>query len=401
MLKVYNSLSRKKEAFRPRDGRNVKIYTCGPTVYSRPHIGNYRTYVTEDTVKRLLLYHRFRVRHSMNITDLDNTIIKEVRKTGVNRKSMTAKYEKLFRKDIDSLSILPADIYPHVSKYACKMARFADSLVKTGKAYRLEGKTYFDLTKYSAYGKLIGKKIADHNKPLLREEYKPYQSGDFLLMEPCGRPCQGCSEMMHWRGKPAWNIQCAVMSTATLGAHIDLAMGGRDNLFNHHENTRAIAEAKYGGSYAKYWMHVRHLIINGKKMSKSKGNVVRLPDLVKKGITPREVRMLLLSVHYRKRLNYTAERMEAVRKRFAALKYWVAAIKKANGRGAAEFEMRTTGAKMEFEAAMDDDIDAPKAIAAVERFVSNCKKRELSRRQARVALKLLSKFNSVLAFLPL
>ncbi|MFA4983072.1 MAG: class I tRNA ligase family protein [Candidatus Micrarchaeia archaeon] len=400
MLRVYNSLSRRKEIFRPADGKRVKFYTCGPTVYSRPHIGNYRTYVAEDTVKRLLLCHGYRVRHAMNITDLDNTIIKEVVKTGVGRKKLTAKYEKLFREDIASLSILPAGIYPHVSKYACKMARFADSLVKMGKAYRIDGKTYFDLTSYPSYGKLAGKRIADRNRPLMREEYKPFQSGDFLLMEPCSHPCHGCGELSHWKGKPAWNIQCAVMSTATLGAHIDLAMGGRDNLFNHHENTRAIAEARHGGTYAKYWMHVRHLIINGKKMSKSKGNVVRLPDLLKKGITPSEVRMLLLSVHYRKRLDYTDRRMSEIRKRFAALKDGIGAIREANGLGAPGFERLAAGAKKEFEAAMDDDVDAPKAIGAVEKYVLACGRTELSKKQSREAMMHLSKFNSVLAFLP-
>lgn len=401
MLRVYNSLSKRKERFRPRNEKKVLLYTCGPTVYSRPHIGNYRTYATEDMVKRHILYNGYIVKHSMNITDLDNTIIKEVMKTGVDRKKLTEKYEKLFKEDIASLSILPADTYPHVSRYACKMARFADSLVKMGKAYRLEGRTYFDLSRYSAYGKLVGKKINDRNLPLLREEYKPFQSGDFLLIEPCSRPCNGCSEMRHWRGKPAWNIQCAVMSTATLGPHIDLAIGGRDNLFNHHENTRAIAEAKYGGSYAKYWMHVRHLIINGKKMSKSKGNVVRLPDLLKRGISPQEVRMLLTSVHYRKRLNYTDCGMTAIRKRFAALKNGIAMIRKANGRGASGFEKLAARAKKEFEAAMDDDINAPAAISIVEKFVSTCEKWQLSKNQAKKALGLLSKFNLVIAFLPL
>jgi len=412
MLQVYNSLSKRKEIFRPRNGRRVLFYTCGPTVYSRPHIGNYRTYVTEDTVKRYLLWNGYRVKHSMNITDLDNTIMREVRKTGVSRRRLTGANERLFRQDLAALSALPADIYPHVSEYACRMAKLAVGLVNRGKAYRKNGRTYFDITKYGGYGMLVGKRIADRNKPLLREEYKPSQAGDFLLLEPCEHPCEGCREFVGWGGKPAWNIQCATMSTATLGPHIDLAMGGRDNLFNHHENTRAIAEATYGGRYAEYWMHVRHLIIDGEKMSKSKGNVVRLPDLLRKGIAPNEVRMLLLSVHYRKRLDYTERRMAAVRERFAALRDGIAAIRKAAGggektvaikhaNGDAMFSKLAASAREEFVAAMDDDINAPKAIGIVERFVSECARMPLLKKQAQEALRLLFRFNSVLAFLPL
>jgi cysteinyl-tRNA synthetase len=402
VLRVFNSLTRRKEAFRPLSGKEVRLYTCGPTVYARPHLGNFRTYLYEDIVKRYLMHIGFSVKHAMNITDFDNTILKEVRKTGIPRRKLTQKFERLFRQDLKALGCLPADKYPHVSQYADKMAGMVGSLVAKGAAYRDEnGRVFFDVSAYPSYGKLIGQKLSSRKNKILWEEYKPWQAGDFLLWQPCGSNPKKCIETKNGLARPAWNIQCATMSTDALGSQIDIAMGGRDNLFNHHENTRALVGALSGKEYARYFIHVRHLIINGKKMSKSKGNAVLLPDLIRKGHSPKMVRLLLLSMRYRYRLNFTSSYLAGMKKRYFAMEKGIAAIKKAEGTGTGGFGKMLLQAKAGFAESMDDDFDVPAALVAVEKFLAKCSALQLSRRQAVQALALLKKFDSVLGFLPL
>ncbi|VVC01587.1 Cysteine--tRNA ligase [uncultured archaeon] len=402
MLRVFNSLTRRKEAFRPLSGKNARLYTCGPTVYARPHLGNFRTYLYEDVVKRYLAYLGFSVKHAMNITDFDNTVLKEARKTGIPRRKLTRKFERLFRQDLRALGILPADKYPHVSQYADKMEEMVDALVAKGAAYRdKDGRVFFDVSAYPSYGKLVGQKLSSRKGKITWEEYKPWQAGDFLLWQPCGSNPEKCIRTRKGLARPAWNIQCAAMSTDTLGSQIDIAMGGRDNLFNHHENTRALAGALSGKEYAKYFMHVRHLIIYRKKMSKSKGNAVLLSDIIREEHSPKMVRLLLLSVRYRYRLNYTSAYRERMKRRYLTMKKEIAAIKKAGGKGAEDFDKMLLQAKAGFESSMDDDFDVPAALGAVEKFLARCSSLPISRRQAAQALALLRKFDSVLGFLPL
>ena len=423
-MELYNSLGRKVEKFAPHSPKAVKIYTCGPTVYARPHIGNFRTYVFEDALKRYLLYQGYRVRHVMNITDIDDTVAKEVRKTHVMRAPLTRKYERLFRQDASALGIMPADKYPHVSDYVERMAGTAVKLLKTGAAYKDEKcRVFFDISKFSSYGKLAGRKFSG-SKKVMREEYKPFQAGDFLLLSKCReKNCEKCFETRLGMCRPAWNVQCATMATAELGNNIDISMGGQDNLFNHHENTRAIANTLCGGKFhekfsssgmrrgapkfhskhefSKYYVHVRHLLIGGKKMSKSKGNVVLLPDLLAKGITAREARMLLLSVHYRRRLDFTWEYAREVKMRALGMRKAINTLKNARGEEREGFADFADGARKEFEASLDDNMDLPSALSVAEKFAHESAEAGLSGKQARAALMLLRKFDTVLFCLPL
>ena len=401
-MKIYNSLSKRVETFRPRSPKAVKIYTCGPTVYARPHIGNFRTYVFEDVVKRYLKYTGHRVRHVMNITDIDETVTKEVRKTHDMRAALTRKYERLFRRDASALGIMPADKYPHVSDYVERMAGTAAKLLKTGAAYKdKKCRVFFDISKFPSYGKLVGRKIGGGRK-VMREEYKPYQAGDFLLLSKCReKKCEKCFETQMGMCRPAWNVQCATMATAELGDNIDISMGGQDNLFNHHENTRAIANSLCRHEFSGYYMHVRHLIINGKKMSKSKGNAVLLPDLLARGFSAREVRMLLMSVHYRQRLDFTWQYAREVKMRMLGMRKAVNMLMTAQGDGRQGFEDFSDGARKEFEASLDDDMGVPSALEVAERFARECSVAGLSKKQARAALVLLKKFDSVLCCLPI
>ncbi|MFA6328857.1 MAG: hypothetical protein WCY41_05415 [Candidatus Micrarchaeia archaeon] len=413
-MEIYNSLGRKVEKFTPRSPKEVKIYTCGPTVYARPHIGNFRTYVFEDTLKRYLLYHGYKVRHAMNITDIDETVEKEVRKAHVARAALTRKYEGLFRKDAAALGMLPADSYPHVSKYVERMAGTVAALLRMGAAYNDgKGRVFFDISKFPSYGKLAGKRIRAQRK-VMREEYKPYQAGDFLLWSRCPRAeCEKCMETDQGMCKPAWNVQCAAMATAELGGRIDISMGGQDNLFNHHENTRAIANTLCGGKsrsgheFSKYYVHVRHLIVGGKKMSKSKGNVVLLPDLLARGFSAQEARMMLLSVHYRRRLDFTWQYARAVKMRSLGMRRAINALKNAHGGAGTEGAGRegflefAVDAQKEFEASLGDNMDVPSALDVAEKFALECAGADLSGKQARRAIALLRKFDSVLACLPI
>ena len=401
MLKVYNSLGRRRQVFKPLRGKEVKLYTCGPTVYARPHLGNYRTYVFEDVARRYLQYLGYTVKHVMNVTDYDDTILKEVRKTGVPRKRMTARYERLFSQDMRLLGVLPADEYPHVSDYTAEMADIAAALLAKGFAYRDErGRMFFRLSRFPGYGKLNGGRVRKRGRVTM-EDYKPWQAGDFLVWLPCRRKGGDCFDSKLGKAQPPWNIQCAAMSLHTHGKKIDIAMGGRDNLFNHHENTRAVVGALYGTEYSKYWMHVRHLMMGGRKMSKSRHNTVLLPDMMRRKFSPQEVRFILLSAHYRRRLNFTWGYAKRMKGKHLRLKHGIAALKRAREEGSEKFAAIAAKAVSSFEADMDDDFDVPGAAAVVERFLRECLGLALSKKQSADALALLGKFNAVLGFLPL
>ncbi|MCX6769407.1 MAG: class I tRNA ligase family protein [Candidatus Micrarchaeota archaeon] len=405
MLRLYNSLGKKIQTFKPREGKTVRLYTCGPTVYSRPHIGNYRTYIFEDALKRYLIYKGHKVLHTMNITDMDETIMKEVKKTWVPYKKLTAKYERLFRQDLNALGAMKADFYPHASQYAGKMAEISYDLLEKGKAYVLRGRVYFDLSKFRGYGELSGKRIAPRARRVLKEEYKRKEAGDFLLLRPCRGKCKDCAGQKSMKAEPAWNVQCAAMGIGTLGKSMDITVGGEDNCFNHHENTRAVANSLSGNESSAYWMHVRHLKVRGIKMSKSKGNAVLVPELAAKGYSAKMVRMLLLSRHYRKPMEFGMGRMVKVKDEFQKMQEGLKRIGKARGRGSAGFEAVLLQAKKEFETAMDDDFDTAGALRAASRFICKCERLAgegaLSAKNARKAMGLIRKFDSVLACLPI
>ncbi|MEM4554645.1 MAG: class I tRNA ligase family protein [Candidatus Anstonellaceae archaeon] len=402
-MEIFDSLTKKMQQFRPKKRGEVRMYTCGPTVYARPHIGNFRTYVWEDLFKRYLIYLGYKVTHVMNITDFDNSIVKEAKKRKCDCRKLALECEGLFRHDADLLEILPADSYPHVSQYVDRMADWVIQLQQAKLAYKDErGRVFFDISKYPPYGELSGSRLKPKKRKVMLEEYKRYLAGDFLIWKPCstaGKKGGFCFQSKLGWAYPAWNLHCAVMSFETLGRGIDVAMGGKDNIFNHHENTRALVEA-LKGEYAKYWIHIRHLIVNGQKMSKTKGNVIYLQDLLKKGFTPRAVRFLLLSVHYRKRLNFTWEYADAIKKRYGLIKQALQTLKEKDGKENKQFESLAKRLQEEFEECMDCDLNAPCAIAAIERFLQKAAKEDASKRQVNAALLLLGRLDGVLAILP-
>ncbi len=311
MIRFFNTLSGRMEDFVPLVPGEVKLYTCGPTVYAFPHIGNYRAYVFEDLLKRFLKFSGFRVTHVMNITDVDDKTIKGANALGVSLADYTRKYIEAFFEDLRTLNIQPADVYPRATEHIPDMVRMIRGLLDKGYAYEKDGSIYFSIAKFPTYGRL-SKIDLNELQPGQRgdaDEYEKESVHDFALWKKSkeGEPSWD-TEL--GRGRPGWHIECSAMSSRYLGPTFDIHCGGVDNIFPHHENEIAQSEAFSGQKFVNYWLHCHHLVVNGEKMSKSKGNFYTLRDLTAKGVDPLDLRLLLLQTHYRKSLNFTFEALE-------------------------------------------------------------------------------------------
>lgn len=311
MIRFYNTLSGQIEPFKPIVPGKVRLYTCGPTVYQYAHIGNLRAYMFEDLLKRFLQFMGIKVLHVMNITDVDDKTIREANKAGLSLQKYTQKYIDAFFEDIKILNILPADHYPRATEHVSEMASMVRRLLDKGYAYRKEGSVYFEISRFPEYGRL-SKIDLDARRPGQRvdtDEYEKESIHDFALWKAPkeGEPSWD-SEI--GPGRPGWHVECSVMSSKYLGEYFDIHCGGVDNIFPHHENEIAQSQALTGKKFVNYWIHCHHLIVDGEKMSKSKGNVYTLRDLLDKGLDPRSIRWLLMGTHYRKMLNFTFEGLD-------------------------------------------------------------------------------------------
>jgi len=311
MIKFFNTLSHKIEPFHSIKKNEVKLYTCGPTVYDYAHIGNYRAYIFEDLLKRFLIFMGYKVTHVMNITDVDDKTIKGANKEGISLKEYTEKFINAFFRDLNILNISLADHYPRATENIPGMVHMVESLCKKGYAYEKDGSYYFNISKFKDYGKLA-KINLDGLKSGMRidsDEYEKENVHDFALWKAVkkGEPAWDTNL---GSGRPGWHIECSVMSSKYLGENFDIHCGGVDNIFPHHENEIAQSEAHSGKKFVNYWLHCHHLIVNGDKMSKSKGNCFTINDLLQKKVDPLALRLLLLSTHYRKTLNFTFEALE-------------------------------------------------------------------------------------------
>ncbi|MFB0564570.1 MAG: cysteine--tRNA ligase [Candidatus Aminicenantaceae bacterium] len=306
MVKLFNTLSGKVEVFKTLNPGEVKLYTCGPTVYDYAHIGNFRAYIFEDLLKRFLIFMGYKVNHIMNITDVDDKTIRGARAERLKLEDFTKKYIDSFFEDIKTLNIARADHYPRATEHIPDMVEMIKGLLKDGYAYKKDGSIYFRITRFSDYGRLS--KIKLHELKLGQridtDEYKKESAHDFALWKykKEGEPFW---ETEIGPGRPGWHIECSVMSSKYLGQTFDIHCGGVDNIFPHHENEIAQSEAFSGKKFVNYWLHCNHLIVDGEKMSKSKGNFYTLKDILNKGNDPTALRYLLLSTHYRKMLNFT------------------------------------------------------------------------------------------------
>jgi cysteinyl-tRNA synthetase len=310
-LRLYNTLSGKVEEFQPLADNEVRMYACGPTVYDYGHIGNFRTFVAVDLLSRYLRQSGFKLRHVMNITDVDDKIIRNSAQAGVSVQQYTAKYQQAFLEDAAALHIEQPQIV-RATEHIAQMAEFIAALVQKGYAYKTEdGSYYFRIAKFPAYGKLSKKDFAgmEDGARVDVDEYEKDNARDFALWK-APKPGEASWESVIGPGRPGWHIECSVMSMQELGESFDLHAGGEDLIFPHHENEIAQSEALTGKPFVHFWFHARFLLVEGEKMSKSAGNFFTLRDLVLKGQKPSSIRYLLASVPYRHQLNFTFEGLQ-------------------------------------------------------------------------------------------
>ena len=363
MMNVYNSLTRRVEELKPLADDTIRLYTCGPTVYNFAHIGNFRAYAFEDVLRRAIQFNGMKVRQVMNLTDVDDKTIRGANAAGVALSDYTKTYKDAFFDDLKKLNIQPAEVYPAATDHIPEMIALVGKLMEKGVAYQSEdGSVYFKVREFPGYGKLAHIDF-DSQRTGLRcaaDEYDKENVGDFALWkawEPSDGPVGWDSP---WgRGRPGWHIECSAMSMKYLGETFDLHTGGIDNLFPHHENEIAQAEAATGKEFVRTWMHCAHLRVNGEKMSKSAGNFFTLRDLVEKGYTGREIRYVLVNAHYRTGLNFAFDALEDARK---SLERIDRCVETATDGEAPEWAAAHLAS---FADAVNDDLNMPKAFAAL------------------------------------
>ena len=312
MIKFYNSLTRQKEEFKPMNEKEVGMYSCGPTVYNYAHIGNFRAYIFSDLVRRVLEDYGYNVKLVMNLTDVDDKTIRNSKENHISLSEYTKKYKEAFFEDIKTLRIKPATVNPSATEHINEMIDIIKLLEKNGHTYEADGSIYFKISTFPEYGEL-----ANLDKQELKEgasgrvssdEYDKENASDFVLWKAYTEE----DGDVYWdspfgKGRPGWHIECSAMSCKYLGKHFDIHTGGVDNKFPHHENEIAQNEAAFNEKFVNYWLHCEHLIVDGEKMSKSKGNFYTLRDLLNKGLSAEAIRYSLMNSHYRKQLNFTIE----------------------------------------------------------------------------------------------
>ncbi len=305
-LKIYNTLTRRKEDFVPQQAGKVRFYACGPTVYDYFHIGNARPFVTFDVFRRYLMYRGYQVLYVQNITDVDDKIIQKANAERISAAEVAQRYARAYLEDIQKLKILPADVNPRATAHIDEMLALVKKLVEKGYAYVVDGDVYYDVSRFKDYGKLSGKKIDELQAGArIDVDERKRNPLDFALWK-AAKPGEPWWESPWGRGRPGWHIECSAMSMKYLGDTLDIHAGGEDLIFPHHENEIAQSEAATGKPFAHYWLHIGFLQIQGEKMSKSLGNFLTAREVVKRH-KPEAVRLFFLQKHYRSPINYSED----------------------------------------------------------------------------------------------
>jgi cysteinyl-tRNA synthetase len=372
-LRFYNTLTQQVQPFDPVDPNAVKIYTCGPTVYDFAHIGNFRTFVFYDLLRRVLHMNGFKTDHVMNITDVDDKIIRNAVAQGKSLAEYTDIYTKAFLEDCDTLRLERPERIARATEHIREMAEAIHKLEETGHTYRSDGSVYFKIASFPQYGKLSHNDF-DGMVSGARVDVDSYEKGDardFALWK-APKPGEPAWETEIGPGRPGWHIECSVMAIEFLGATLDIHAGGVDLIFPHHENEIAQSEALTGKQFANYWLHSEFLLVEGQKMSKSLGNFYTLRDLcVERGFSPESVRYLLASVPYRKGLNFTLEGLRSAATAIDRLRNFKLRVETAHLEDdiAERWVKESTATIEKFRAALNDDINTAEALAAIFEFV--------------------------------
>ena len=402
MIKLYNSLTQKKEEFVPIQKGKVGLYTCGPTVYDFSHIGNFRTFLFEDLLKRVLLAFDYKVHHVMNITDVDDKTIKKANDEKKELNEITNKYTNAFLNDSKSLRILEADDYPKATDHIPEMIQMIEVLVSKKFAYiSKDGSVFFKISKFSDYGKLVNlSNSIILNEEELSDEYDLDSINDFALWKTHKSEDGKIAWDSPWgKGRPGWHIECSAMSTKFLGAHFDIHCGGVDNKFPHHENELAQSVCSLDSPFVNYWLHSEFLTVEGKKMSKSLNNYYVLSDLVEKGFTYEDFRFIILSAHYRSKVNFSIKRRDEAKsaiRRIGEVRQRLQDI-------SSEVSTALPNEVNDFNDSLMDDLDTPKALAAFFNWVrltnQNIDQKNISKVEAEMGNAFIEHFNSIFAIL--
>jgi len=367
-LELYNTMSRRLERFSPLEEGHARLYTCGPTVYDFAHIGNLRTFLFEDVLRRTLQHFGLRVTQVMNLTDIDDKTIRGAAREGISLREYTDRYVEAFFADVDTLRVERAEHYPRATDYIPQMVELVQRLEARGHTYRSEGSIYFRISTFPGYGRLSGVSLEGNlaGARVDADEYEKEDARDFVLWKG-SREGEPSWDTPLGPGRPGWHLECSAMSMALLGETFDLHTGGVDNVFPHHENEIAQSEGATGKPFVRTWLHAEHLFVEGEKMAKSKGNFFTLRDLLEQGHDPLAIRYLLISVPYRQKLNFTfdslhgaTQAVERVGNTLRRLRHSPAAT------GAGDLSTEDVSSfRTELERALGDDLNTARALAAL------------------------------------
>ena len=376
-VKLYNTLTRKKEVLQPIQKGKVSLYTCGPTVYNYAHLGNFRTYLFEDLLRRTLQFFGMQVTQVMNLTDVDDKTIKGAIAAGTSLDTFTQRYKDGFFEDLKALNVQPAEHYPAATQFIEQMIQMVQILLEKEVAYRgQDGSIYFAIKKFPHYGCLshlhLDELQAGASQRVSADEYDKDHVSDFVLWKAYDPTRDGSIfwESPFGPGRPGWHLECSAMGMALLGETIDIHVGGIDNMFPHHENEIAQSEACTGKPFVRLWMHAEHLIVEGRKMAKSLGNFYTLRDLTALGYRPDQIRYLLLQTHYKTQLNFTLAGLDAARESLHRLNTFVqrlVAINRPESTGSAQ--PLITSCSKAFAEGLADDLNISVSLASLFEFV--------------------------------
>lgn len=418
MLRFYNTMSGVKEEFVPQNGKVVTMYNCGLTVYDYAHIGNLRAYTFADILRRYLEYKGFDVKQTMNFTDVghmfhdvdvgEDKMESAAKKKNLDPWQLAEFYIKAFLEDSKAMNFEEPEFRPKATQHIQEMIGMIQKLIENGYAYVANGSVYYDVSKFKEYGKLSGNTVEKleagaggrvENNPDKRNQL------DFALW------INDPNHIMNWKspwcdkGYPGWHIECSAMSTKYLGDTIDIHTGGEDNIFPHHDSEIAQSEGANGKQFVRYWMHVRHLMVNGEKMSKSKGNFFTLRDLIAKGYSAKAVRYLMLSANYRTSMNFTEDSLKNAENTIKGLVDFMDKLKeiKTSGKDNNDLSAKVENAKKRFEDSMDDDLNTPLALATIFEMISDVNRAiddgNISKKNTSEVLEAMERFDKVLGVL--
>ena len=370
-FKLYNSLSREVEAFEPADGDSVRIYSCGPTVYNFVHIGNLRTFAFQDILRRHLRQCGWKLRHVMNITDVEDKIIAAASVAGVSIGEYTKQYVDAFFEDCQLLRLERPEIVPAATDHIPEMIELIRRIAQAGHAYESGGSTYFRISSWDGYGKLSRLDASGilSGARVDSDEYDKDDARDFVLWK-ASRDGEPSWDSPFGSGRPGWHLECSAMAMAYLGETFDIHTGGVDLQFPHHENEIAQSESATGQPFARFWVHAEHLLVDGKKMAKSAGNFYTLRDLIERGFAADAIRYLLVSTPHRKQLNFTFEGLQGAAAAIERLRNFQRRLASAPGRvNNPQTSAEKVEAELQFREALDDDLNTAGALGAVFEYI--------------------------------